>query len=705
MARKTIDEHTLSVLEFDEVRKMLALFASSGLGKDAAMALYPSLDAGWITKRIAETAELKTLLEQNQRLPLAGLRDIRTLIEEIGKKKTVFEPGELMEICDTLAASGRLKQFLNELDPAGFGHLRAMGENLHDFGRIVDEINRCIDAEKTVRDDASDKLKQIRRQIEHLQSHIRKKCAAIIANAQIRKALETDKFMMRHGRPVMAVKANYRHCVRGTVLDRSNTGATLYIEPDSLVEVSNELEDALFEEKKEVGRILWELTRAVLDERRGIRTSLQAMGLIDLTYAKARLSVAYNMAAPQITPNGFLKLRQARHPLLLQRSTTQTNGSADSPTSEVVPIDIRLGDDFDLLLVTGPNAGGKTVLLKTTGLLALMTQSGMHISTRADSQIPIYKQVYADIGDEQSIQQSLSTFSAHIQQIVRVLENADRQSLILLDELGAGTDPAEGAALASAILDRLLNQGGHIIATTHLGQLKTYAYTTKRVQNASVQFDSETLMPTYQLVIGTPGSSNALAIAAKFGVPDAVVQKAKSVLEKQADTTSELIKHVHTARQAAEQSRLETQAALDEARHLQQQAQQELAKVQQQGEVLKDQADEEIETVMRQVRQAADDFVSTSFSGQDSSKPWSQKAKEFADRLSAIAASTPLAVRHANFVEDLKTGDTVYVIPFRRQAVVHRIGRKRKTIAVFIESKQVEVGFDDICKPGGPQMR
>jgi len=696
MVRKKIDDHTLNVLEFGQVLETLASFASSSLGKDASAAIYPSVDTVWITNRIAETSELKTLLEKGIRVPLAGLRDIRPLLEQFGKKQTVFEPGELLEISDTLGSSGRCKRFFNELDPTDYAHLRTMGEKLDDFDVIVEEITRCIDADKTVRDNASEKLKQIRRQIGQLSNEIKRKFAAIVSAPQMRKALESDKFLMRHGRPVVAIKTDYRHYLHGTVLDRSNTGATLYVEPDALVEISNNLEDALFEEKKEVGRILWELTKVILDKQKDILTSLKALALIDLTYAKARFSIAYNMSPPEIVPDSFLKLRQARHPLLLRWVSQQKNIQPNQVLNEVVPIDIRLGEDFDLLLVTGPNAGGKTVMLKTTGLLILMTQSGMHIPAAPDSRVPIYKQVYADIGDEQSIQQNLSTFSAHMSRIVRILEGTNRRTLALLDELGAGTDPTEGAALAVAILDRLLVQKGHIIATTHLGQLKTYAYTTLRAQNASVQFDTETLKPTFQLLIGTPGSSNALSIAGRVGVPKPVIDRAQSMLTKETIDTTDLIKQVHVARQAAEQNRLETQATLDQIKRTQMLAAEQLAQAQQQAETLKRLADEEIDNSMRQVRQVAEDFAAQM---QNAPKPWSQKANELLDKVSALADGTPLATRHAKFIETLRTGDTVYIIPFRRQAIVHRIHRKRRTIVLFIENKQVEVPFDDVAKP------
>ncbi|MHC4617800.1 MAG: endonuclease MutS2 [Planctomycetota bacterium] len=695
MARNRIDEHTLKVLEFDGVREILASFAGSTLGKEAALALYPSVDAHWISQRVAETSELKGLLERGIRIPLAGLRDIRLLLKQFGRKRTVFEPAELLEISDTLAASGRLKKFFGEMEDSEVGHLRAMAEKLGDFGCIVEEINRCIDGDKTVRDEASEKLREIRRQIGQLGEKIRRRFKSIVTSPEMRKALENDKFLMRHGRPVVAIKTRYRNILRGTVLDRSNTGATLYIEPDSLVELSNELEDALFEEKKEVGRILWLLSRTVLDERKKILESVRMLGLIDLAYAKARFSIAYNMAAPAVASDSFLQLREARHPLLLRWASEHKGCEVSEAASEVVPIDVRLGDDFDLLLVTGPNTGGKTVMLKTIGLVTLMTQSGMHIPARADSRMPVYRQVYADIGDEQSLQQSLSTFSAHMQQIVQILSRTNERTLVLLDELGAGTDPTEGAVLARAVLNRLRRKGGQVVATTHLGQLKAYAYTTARAENASVEFDAATLKPTYRVLIGTPGSSNAVAIAKRLGMPKAVINQAQSLLAREADGSSELINQVQTTRQAAEKKRSEAEALLDEAGRTRKTASDELARVKEEGKRLRRQADRQIDESMRQVRRLVEEFLGRM---RNAPKPWSERADELAKQVSTAAASTPLAVRHAKFIEGLHKGDSLYVIPFKREGIVYRIRRKRRTLVVFVEGKQVEVPFAEVCE-------
>ncbi len=696
MTTRRIDEHTLSVLEFDAVRGILASFAASELGRDAARRLYPSVDTRWAKVRIAETSELKLVLDRGERVPMAGLRDIRAVLKQFGKKETVLEPDQLLEIVDTLAAGGRLRLFLTNLELSESVHLAALGSKLGDFHLLVDEINRCVGADKRVRDDASERLREIRRQIGLLSERIHRQFMEIVSAPGLRRAVENDKFLMRHGRPVVALKANYRTWLRGTVLDRSNTGATLYVEPDVLVELSNELEDALFEEKKEVGRILWQLTRTVLDEQKRILETVKVLALVDLTYAKARFSVAYDMTAPEVKSDMSLHLRQARHPLLLQWASQQNKCDVAALTDEIVPIEVRLGEDFDLLLVTGPNTGGKTVVLKTIGLLTLMAQSGMHVSARAGSSVSVFRQVFADIGDEQSIQQSLSTFSAHMRQIVNILTGTNERTLVLLDELGAGTDPAEGAVLATSILDALMHKGGKVVATTHLGQLKGFAYTAPRAQNASVQFDTETLQPTYRLMIGTPGASNALVIAKRLGMPNEVLKQAGSLLETESDGTSELINQIQATREDAERKRTDAQAMLDEAKQTRARVVKRLARVRNEGKRLQQQADREIDESMSTVHDLTAAFAAEM---QNAPQTWSRKATQLATRISELADATPLAVRHARFIESLRRGDSVYVIPFKREGIVERLRRSRRSLVVFVENKQVEVPFKDVSKP------
>ncbi|MEN6578614.1 MAG: endonuclease MutS2 [Phycisphaerales bacterium] len=698
MAGKRIDEHTLRVLEFEEIRTLLASYAASDLGKDSARGLYPSVDARWAAARIAETTELTKVLDRGERVPMAGVKDIRPILKEFGKKQSVFEPVELLEIADTLAASGRLRLFLTNLEPSESEHLQVMGQKLGDFEPTVEEVRRCIGGDKRVRDDASGKLKEIRRLIAQLSENIHQRFMNIVASPAIRKAIENENFLMRHGRPVIAVKSNFRHVIRGTVLDRSNTGATLYVEPDELIELSNELEDAVFEEKKEVGRILWVLTKMVLDQQDAILDSVKMLALVDLTYAKARFGIAYGMSAPDLGSGVSLHLRDARHPLLLHLASRQKGCPVAQLSDEVVPIDVRLGDDFDLLLITGPNTGGKTVVLKTIGLLVAMAQSGMHIPARAGSRVSVFRQIYADIGDEQSIQQSLSTFSAHMRQVVKILERTNEGTLVLLDELGAGTDPIEGAVLATAILDRLMQRGGRIVTTTHLGQLKSFAYSTPRAQNGSVQFDTETLQPTYRLMIGTPGSSNAIVIAQRLGMPKDVVGQATALLATESDGTSELINQIQATREDAEEKRSEAQTLLDEASAVRSEAAERLLRIEEEGRRARKLADREIEDSMQAVRRVIEEFAAEMHNAPG---VWSQKAKTLAEKVTALAAGTPLAQRQADFIATLRRGDSVYVVPFKREGMVERIRKNRQTIVVLVDSKEVELPFREVLRPDG----
>ncbi|MBI9015784.1 MAG: hypothetical protein JEZ07_00850 [Phycisphaerae bacterium] len=689
-----IEEHSLKVLEFGAVKKLLANFATSDPGRIAVMGLYPSADANWVKGRLAETSQLRKLLEQSVRVPMKGIRDLNLIIDRVGKSKSVLEAADLLKIAETLEAATLLKQFFEKLDNE-YLMLKKLAFGLGDFVDLVAEIFRCVDGYENVRDQASEKLNQIRRATDGVKTRIQRKYKALMSGSEMAKAVANDQFITRNGRAVILVKANYRHLVQGVVVDHSNTGNALYMEPHALVELSNELENLHFQEQSEISRILWELTRLVLDRKEDIIQSIKILGLIDLTYAKAKFSMVYNMNAPEVAPGQILKLRKARHPLLLALVMEQ-NESISNAEKEIVPIDVRLGEDFDMLLLTGPNTGGKTITLKTIGLLALMAQSGMHIPAWADSCIPIYKQVFADIGDEQSIAQSLSTFSAHVKQIVGVLNRAGDDSLVLLDELGAGTDPNEGAALGQAILQRLLDLKAKTIVTTHLGQLKNFAFATDRVENGSVQFDVETLRPTYELLIGMPGSSNALAIVSKLGMPKKVVSHARKLSKKEDSADNDLINQLQNTRVQTEQLRDEAQAKLDAAHGMQVLAAERLDVTAQQRDKLQELADQEVDKSMRQVRKAIKDFGQQM---QNAPKQWAQKALELNEKIYELAASTPLALRQQAFVEKIRKGDTVWVLNFKREGIVVRLHRKRQSAVIRIEGKEVEIPFTELWEP------
>ena len=691
-----IDPHSLRVLDFAQVREILASYSASSLGRNEAMALAPSTRSEWVAGRIAETTEFRRILDGGIRVPMAGLRDIAPLLDI---QSSPLEPDALIEIAATLAAGSAIRVFFDNLK-MDTPCLDALADQIATFDEITSAISRCIDRDGTICDEASPRLRDTRQQIARLNSHIRRRFNAIVSDPKLRAALENDNFVTRNNRPVIAVKKSHRSWIRGIVLDRSNTGATLYIEPPELIELANELEDALFDEQKEITRILWELTRLVLAHRDDILHTVAVLAQIDLTYAKARFSIAYDMSAPAISGDGVLRLRNARHPLLmymaLQPQPGRQSATLTAVMEQVVPIDVRLGDDFSLLILTGPNTGGKTVSVKTIGLLTLMAQSGMHICAAAESQVPVFAQVFADIGDEQSIQQSLSTFSAHMAQIVRILKTADDRSLVLLDELGAGTDPAEGAALATAILEQLRQRGASTVATTHLGSLKIYAYTTVGVENGSVEFDTESLRPTYRLFIGQPGSSNALAIAGRLGMPESVTENARSAMSSESTEQTELINRIQQARIAAEQRRAEAAELMEQADKVKADAEQVLAAARQERATALQQANRQIDRSMTEVRRIVSDSLKTL---QNAPKPWAQEASDLARRIEMAAQSTTIAQQRAKFVDSVRTGDHVYIIGLQQDGIVRRIRRKRRTMTLTVQSKQVEVPFEHIIEP------
>ncbi len=694
MPNGKIDKHTLKVLEYSQILQILSTYASCALGKKIALQLFPSLDAQWITGRLLETTEMKELIQTPYRIPLAGIKDISELIKSDGSQQSILEPAELLDIRDTLAVSGQLKSFFADIKKP-IPNLKKLSSQLDDYQDIVDQISKCIHSDKQVDDNASEKLKAIRREVEKLQDKIQQEFRAVTSSSQMKNALANETMMMRNGRVCVLVKSNYRQRIKGMVLDRSKTGNALYIEPYAMAELSNQLESANYDEKREIERILWDLTRMVTQDRDHIKLTLKILTFIDLTYAKARFSIDYKMAAPSVNSASQMHLQDARHPLLINLFSQQNNCQPDQAIKDVIPIDVRLGDDFDLLILTGPNTGGKTVTLKTLGLLTLMAQTGLHIPARPGSQIPVYRQIYADIGDEQSLQQSLSTFSAHMKQIVQIINRSNNKTLVLLDELGSGTDPTEGAALSTSILTQLHTKNTHTVATTHLGQLKNFAYSTNRVENGSVQFDIETLQPTYHLLIGTPGSSNALIIAKKLGMPADIIDNATDILADKIDGSAELINQVQATRESAEENRKESERVLESAKGIQHLASERLERAGKEQAELMNRADKEIDREMRKIRSVTNEFVRTM---QSAPKPWSQKCLDFAKTIENTAASTPLAKRQAEFIETIHTGDTVYVIPFKKEALVQRIRRKKSKMMVLLDGMQVDVPFTDIWR-------
>jgi DNA mismatch repair protein MutS2 len=569
-----MDEHTLELLEFGKVRELLAGYAACSLGKELARQLEPGTDAERIRAELALVSEMADALGQGQAPPFGGLHDIRLTVRRaaIGAQLT---PEQLLEIADTLTCTGNIYRYRMRLG-GQYLKLSDMLAGVEDLGAIAKTITGCIDDRGHVLDMASRELGQVRRQLADVDERVQSVIKRLLRDPKLREILRYPNATVSGDHYVLPVAVNHRQKIQGVVHRTSSTGETVFIEPAGVATLSAERAVLKGEEDREVRRVLRRLSGEVARIARPLTHALDVLARLDLLTAKARFSRDYNMDAPEVNTDGRLWLRQARHPLLEHlfreeqrgpRPGESGNGSARAPDGEprqVVPIDIRLGFDFNLLIITGPNTGGKTVCLKTAGLLCLMAQAGMHVPAGQGSNVPVFHQILADIGDEQSLEQSLSTFSSHMSRIAHILRTADGQSLVLLDELGAGTDPTEGAALGRAILDGLDRLGCRAMVTTHLGDLKTYAFHNERAENGAVEFDAETLRPTYRLHTGQFGMSNALRIARRLKLPRDLLKRAHHYLRRRQRRAPEMAQ-LQKLREDAERAREEALRAQHEA--------------------------------------------------------------------------------------------------------------------------------------------
>lgn len=531
-------------LEFDKVLAMLVDETTSAMGREKAEKTMPAYDLELVAARLQATSEAVDILRLYPNFSLGDIRDIRRPLKkaEVGVS---LEPGELLDVHGTLKVSARIKGFFERLDRS-FPILKEQARRLSRCPDLVGAIEQAIDDDGTVSDHASPQLAQVRRQIGNMQERIKSKLNNILRSADQQKMLQDTLITVRGGRYVLPVKQEYRSKFPGLVHDQSASGATLFIEPMGVVEMNNRLKELHLAEKREIERILAAISQQVAQELESLNETVQGLAELDYLFAKARLSHKLKGVEPKLNKDGRIMIINGRHPLI---------------TGQVVPISLRLGYDFNTLVITGPNTGGKTVTLKTIGLLTLMAQAGLHVPADPETELSVFRGIFADIGDEQSIEQSLSTFSAHMTNIIKIVQEADADCLVLLDELGAGTDPSEGASLAMAILGFLHGRGVKTVATTHYGQLKTYAYSAPGIENASVEFDKETLRPTYRLLMGLPGRSNAFEIALRLGLPGEIIEQARKLVGSQETKVDDLI-------QGLEESRLRTETERSEAQRL-----------------------------------------------------------------------------------------------------------------------------------------
>lgn len=579
-------EPSLIALEYPKILERLARHTSFSAGREKVLALHPSADPEEVRRRQAATSEAVRLLRAGSSLGVGGARDVRPLVERT-ERQGALEAHQFLDILSTLQAAGHLQRTLQRLDET-FPMLRSLIPDLYPLPALQQAIARCIGPQGEVLDGASPRLGAIRAEIRTLQNRLQERMQVLLQ--RYRAILQEPIITQRQGRYVLAVRADSKRRLRGLVHDHSASGATLYIEPLEVVEMGNELRELQLAEEEEVRRILMELSEQVAGAGEAIRRTVETLAQMDLVLALALFGLEQEATEPALVVH-----REGRYVLLPPTESAPGEWPAASPLSPgepplflkrarhpllnpttVVPIDVYVGGTFRVLVITGPNTGGKTVALKTVGLLNLMAQAGMHLPVEKGSRIPLMDQVFADIGDEQSIEQNLSTFSAHMTRIIEVLQKAGADSLVLLDELGAGTDPVEGSALARALIEALLERGCLTLVTTHHSELKAYAYATPGVENACVEFDVETLSPTYVLTIGLPGRSNAMAIAGRLGLAPAIIERARRWLRPEDLQAESLLQEIQRQRDEMQAALEEAAAAREHARNLEKRLEREI---------------------------------------------------------------------------------------------------------------------------------
>ena len=588
-----MNQKVLKTLEYHKIIEKLTEYAASEPGKRLCRELEPSSNFEEIVQAQAETADAVARVRQKGSVSFAGISDIGSSLKrlEIGSSLSIHE---LLAVSSLLTCAARAKNYgRRQESELPDDSLDEMFRALEPLTNVNNEITRCIISEEEVADDASPGLRHVRRQMKITGDRVHTQLNAILNSS--RTMLQDPVITMRDGRYCLPVKAEYKSSFQGMVHDQSATGSTLFIEPMAIIKLNNELRELEIREQKEIEMVLAALSMELVPYVETILINLKLLTKLDFIFARAALARHYNCSMPKFNKNGYIHIKDGRHPLL--------------DPKKVVPINVYLGKDLDLLIVTGPDTGGKTVSLKTVGLFTLMGQSGLQIPAFDGSELAVFDEVFADIGDEQSIEQSLSTFSAHMTNIVKILEKADSHSLCLFDELGAGTDPTEGAALAIAVLSFLHNMKCRTMATTHYSELKVYALTTPGVENACCEFDVETLRPTYRLLIGIPGKSNAFAISQKLGLPDFIIQDAKSRLEEGDEAFEDLLASLEESRVTIEKEREEIASYKSEISRLKSRLEQKEERFDERKDKLIRNANEEAQRILREAKETADQTI------------------------------------------------------------------------------------------------
>lgn len=684
---RIMNKKTLAKLEYNKIIEQLIEHASSFSGKELCRRLKPMTDISAIRSAQDETAAAFTRIVKKGRPSFSGCNPVNDSIRrlEIGG---VLGSGELLRICKLLETAGRARAYgrhdnADEMEDCLDGYF----EQLNPVTILVNEIRRCIIDEDEISDDASPGLKHVRRAMNQINDKVHATLSNMV-NGSLRTYLQDPIITMRGDRYCIPVKAEYRSQVSGMIHDQSATGSTLFIEPMAVVKLNNDLKELYGQEQEEIQKVLARLSADAAEYTTEIHTCYTILRQLDFIFAKGALALDMNASQPIFNTEGRIHIREGRHPLLDKKN--------------VVPITLTLGDTFDLLIVTGPNTGGKTVSLKTVGLFTLMGQAGLHIPALNRSELAVFHDVYADIGDEQSIEQSLSTFSSHMTNIVSFLKQVDEHSLVLFDELGAGTDPTEGAALATSILNHLHSRGIRTMATTHYSELKVYALSTPGVENASCEFDVETLRPTYRLLIGIPGKSNAFAIASRLGIPDYIIEDAKTHLTEQDESFEDILTNLETSRKTLDKERETIAAYKREIERLKMETSQKQEKLEAQRDRILREANEKAHAILEDAKETADEtmrnfhkFGKANISAAEMEKERERLRKKMAKTRSGMTPE-PAKPKKQYKPSDFKLGESVKVLSMNLTGSVVSLPDAKGNLDVQMGILRSKVNISDL---------
>lgn len=681
-----MEKRVLKTLEYDKILAMLKERASCCISRELVDTMEPSGDFDTVERELKLTAEAETLFYKTGRSPVDDFPDMRHCLERM-HAALFLSTGELLGIASCLKAARIAKDILAK-EVGEESYLYNLAGLLITHRSAEEEINRCIINEDEIFDGASPALARIRRAMRLANEKVREKLNSMIRSTAYQKYLQEPIITIRNGRFVIPVKQEYRQQVPGLIHDQSSSGATLFIEPSAVVELGNEYKKLLAEEADEIERILTELTAMLAPYADEIREDLNIMGQIDLVFAKAKLSRELNAVMPRLNRNNYVRIVRGRHPLI--------------PADRVVPIDIWIGKDYRSLIITGPNTGGKTVTLKIVGLFALMVQSGIFVPANEGSEFPVFEHIYADIGDEQSIEQSLSTFSSHMKNIVGILDKADENSLVLLDELGAGTDPIEGAALAMSILEELNDRHCICVSTTHYSEIKAFAMTHEGMENASMEFDIDRLCPTYRLYIGIPGKSNAFEISSRLGLPSSIIDKAKSFLKGEDVRFEDIISSAQSQRRIAEEERKMAEEARAELEKLRADAERERKKLDEDRNRLQAKAKEDAKRIVADTKREMEKLIVEIRSIKDIDRSAADRVIQAA-RDTLRATETAVNEKETIKKEDntmppktVRAGDTVNIVTLDQKATVLSAPDSKGEVMVQAGVMKLNVKLKDI---------